>query len=284
MEEKSNAVEIQNLTKYYGRHRGVEDISFTVERGDIFGFLGPNGSGKSTTIRSMLGLLYFQKGNITILGQNIRRKPEKALEKIGYMPSEAMFYPSMKAGEVIQYAAKVRKKDCRKESDRLCRILEVDQEKRIRELSLGNRKKISIVCALQHKPDLLVMDEPTSGLDPLMQDVFFRLLTECSGRGATCFLSSHVLSEVKSYCRNAAIIREGRLIRQDTMENLTRSNIRKVKICLPDHEESFVYSGEMQELINRLSKMQVRDVLIEEPSLDEIFMHYYEGETENEHI
>lgn len=200
------------------------------------------------------------------------------------MPSEAMFYPSMKVKDVISFAAKARKMDCSKEADRICGILEVDREKKIKELSLGNRKKVSIVCALQHRPRLLVLDEPTSGLDPLMQEAFFKLLLEYNQQGTTCFLSSHVLSEVKNYCRNAAIIREGEIIRADTVENLSRSDIRRVKLTAEGKKTEFVYTGSMKELVHKLDAMWIEDVLIEEPSLDELFMHYYEqGRNEVKH-
>lgn len=269
------AIQIHNLTKYYGKHRGVKDVSLSVEEGDIFGFLGPNGAGKSTTIRSMFGLLRFQQGKISILGMNTANQQRDILDAVGYMPSEAMFYPSMKVKDVIRLAAKVRGKNCDVESNRICHLLEVDQEKKIEELSLGNRKKVSIVCAMQHKPRLLILDEPTSGLDPLMQERFFELILESNRQGTTCFLSSHVLSEIKRYCKNAAIIKDGVLIRQDSVENLTSSNMRRVKVRLADGEKEFVYTGEMKKLIHDLNKMDVRDVLIEEPSLDEVFLQYY---------
>lgn len=192
------------------------------------------------------------------------------------MPSEAMFYPSMKVKEVISFAAKVRKTDCSKEAQRLCEILKVDGDKKIEELSLGNRKKVSIVCAMQHKPKLLILDEPTSGLDPLMQEAFFELLLEYNRQGTTCFLSSHVLSEVKSYCRHAAMIKDGVIIRTDTVENLLKSDVRRVRVVAGGQKKEFVYTGEMKDLIAKLADMQVEDVLIEEPSLDEIFRHYYE--------
>ncbi|XCP86317.1 ABC transporter ATP-binding protein [Roseburia hominis] len=280
MKTENTVIEIRNLTKFYGKHRGVQNVSMKVEKGDIFGFLGPNGAGKSTTIRSMLGLLRFQKGEIRLLGKDAVKENKEILREVGYMPSEAMFYPNMKVKEVIRFAAQARGLHCEKEADRICEMLEVDREKKVRELSLGNRKKVSIVCAMQHKPRLLVLDEPTSGLDPLMQEVFFKLILEYNRQGTTCFLSSHVLSEVKRYCRNAAIIREGVVIRQDTVENLTRTNVRKVKVRHDGKEERFVYTGEMGELLQRLGKMNVEDLLIEEPSLDEVFMHYYDSKEE----
>lgn len=272
------AIAIENLTKRYGRHRGVEGVSLFVEKGDIFGFLGQNGAGKSTTIRCMLGLLHFGQGQIRILGQDIASGEANILRHVGYMPSEAMFYPSMRVEEVIAFAEKARKKDCRKEADRLCRILAVDKKKRIGELSLGNRRKVSIVCAMMARPEILVMDEPSSGLDPLMQEAFFDLLKEAAARGATCFLSSHVLTEVKRYCRHAAIIREGRLVLTDSVEHLMQSGLRYVKVRAAGEEKRFSWSGSMRELLHRLEQMEVEDVLIEEPSLDEIFLHYYQKE------
>lgn len=275
---RENAIEIKNLTKTYGKKRGVNQISLTVEEGDIFGFLGPNGAGKSTTIRSMLGMLHFQGGEIRLLQMDAVRQQKEILRQVGYMPSEAMFYPSMKVKEVIRFAARARNMDCSKEAERICSLLEVDVDKKIEELSLGNRKKVSIVCAMQHKPRLLILDEPTSGLDPLMQEAFFSLIMEYNRQGTTCFLSSHVLSEVKNYCKNVAIIKEGSIIKADTVSNLSRSNMRRVFLRADGQEKEFVYTGDIKELIHKLDGMKVEDVLIEEPSLEELFMHYYEQE------
>ena len=166
--------------------------------------------------------------------------------------------------------------NCGEEAERLCGLLEMDRTKRIRDLSLGNRKKVSIVCAMQHCPELLILDEPTSGLDPLMQEVFFRLLLESNVRGTTIFLSSHVLSEVKRYCRNAAIIRQGTIVRTDTVENLSKTNLRLVKLKEGGQEQEFRYTGSMKELIGQLADREIEDLLIQEPTLDELFMHYYE--------
>ena len=212
----ANAIEIEHLTKSYGKNRGVIDVSLKVREGDIFGFLGPNGAGKSTTIRSMLGFLKFGSGKITILGMDSIKDHERILENVGYMPSEAWFYNSMKVSDVIKFAADVRGLDCSEEAAKLCEKLKVDVNKKIRELSLGNRKKVSIVCAMQHKPKLFIFDEPTGGLDPLMQKHFFELINGYVSEGATCLLSTHVLSEVNKYCTNAAIMREGRLMMLDS--------------------------------------------------------------------
>lgn len=271
-----NAIELSHVTKTYGRHRGVEDLSLTVEEGDIFGFLGPNGAGKSTTIRSLLGMISFTAGEAHILGMDVRTQHKKVLQEVGYMPSEAMFYPDMRVKDVIAFAADMRRKDCREEAAMLCDRLEMDVNKRIRELSLGNKKKVSIVCAMQHKPKLFIMDEPTSGLDPLMQKEFFTLVREYCGKGATCFLSSHVLSEIRSYCNRAAIIREGRLVRVDTVENLTRANEKNIHLIRDGVEENFVFKGDFNELFAGFAGHDITDILIEEPRLEDIFMHYYE--------
>lgn len=270
-----NVIEIDSLTKSYGKHRGVTGVSFEVQEGDIFGFLGPNGAGKSTTIRSMLGFIRFQAGSIRILGKDICRDKEDILSEVGYMPSETMFYPAMKVKEIIQMAADVRKKDCRKEAGKLCERLQVDVDKKISDLSLGNRKKVGIVCAMQHRPKLFVFDEPTSGLDPLMQSEFFKLIQEYVAEGATCMLSTHVLSEIKSYCRNAAIMKEGKLQCVDSVANLTRTNAKRVKLLREGKWESYIYEGDINELLQKLAGYDVEDILIEEPSLDEIFMRFY---------
>lgn len=213
---KENVIEINHLTKSYGKNRGIIDVSLEVKQGDIFGFLGPNGAGKSTTIRSMLGFLKPNAGSVSILGMDSIRDHEQILKEVGYMPSEAWFYDSMRVGDVIKYAADVRGIDCNSEAEMLCERLKVDTKKKIKQLSLGNRKKVSIVCAMQHKPKLFVFDEPTGGLDPLMQKKFFELINEYVEQGATCLLSTHVLSEVDKYCKTAAIMREGRLSMLDT--------------------------------------------------------------------
>lgn len=278
---QSYAIRIQNMSKSYGRHRGIQNLSLQVEEGDIFGFLGPNGAGKSTTIRSLLGLITFGEGSAQILGMDVKTNGKEILRQVGYMPSEAMFYPSMKAGDVIRFAADMRNLDCREEADMLCERLLVDRNKKIEELSLGNRKKISIICAMQHKPRLFIFDEPTSGLDPLMQAEFFKLVTEYNRQGTTCFLSSHVLSEIRKYCRHAAIIKEGKLICTDTVENLTRTNTKRVRMVKDGKEEDFVYKGNLNDLFAGFAGHNIEDITIEEPELEEIFMHYYEEETDD---
>ena len=203
-------IQITHLTKTYGRARGVEDLTLHVPQGSCFGFIGPNGAGKSTTIRTLLGLLTPTSGSAEVMG--LACGNTAILAQVGYMPSEAMFYPEMRVSEVIRLSADLRKKDCQAEAAKLCKALGLDSRKKVRELSLGNRKKVSIVCAMQHRPKLYILDEPTSGLDPLVQRDFWSQLEARRLEGATVFLSSHVLYEVQRYCDRAAIIREGRLV------------------------------------------------------------------------
>lgn len=286
-------IETKKLTKYYGKSRGIIDLDLTIQEGDIYGFIGPNGAGKSTTIRSLLGLIKPTSGTGSVLGYDCVKEKTRILARIGYMPSEAMFYSRMRVGEVITYSASLHRQDCRQEAQRLCERFALDTKKKIEELSLGNRKKVSIICAMQHKPDLYILDEPTSGLDPLMQHEFFELIHERNKEGATVFLSSHVLSEIARHCNNAAIIKDGRLVTADAVEELTRTSARKVILqgvdCVPKIKGvkdvmtgkgmvSFLYRGKMQELILGLQGMQISDLTISEPDLEEIFMHYYGGE------
>ena len=268
-------INIQGLEKYYGKHLAVSNLTLSVQKGEIFGFLGANGAGKSTVIRCLLGLIKKSRGEMTLFAGKYDSLTDK-LAHIGYLPSESQFYPDMTVKEVIALAARARKKDCRAEAERICQILEVPVEKKIKDLSLGNRKKVSIVCTLQHQPELLILDEPTSGLDPLMQERFFKLIKEACAAGATCFLSSHNLAEVKNYCDRAAIIREGQLLTIDTIENLTRSQTKWVTIWKDGQEEYFNFEGTSSELLAHLQDLQPSDFLVEEPSLEELFLHYYE--------
>ena len=207
---------MKNLTKTYGRARGVTDLTLHVPAGSCFGFIGPNGAGKSTTIRTLLGLIAPTSGSAEVMGLDCVRDRTAILAQVGYMPSEAAFYPEMRVSQVIRLSADLRKKDCRAEAAELCRDLELDTRKKIRELSLGNRKKVSIVCAMQHRPRLYV--------DPLVQRAFWSQVERRRQEGAAVFLSSHVLYEVQRYCDRAAIIREGRLVVEGTTAELDIEN------------------------------------------------------------
>lgn len=223
-----DAIKTTALTKCYGKSRGIIDLELTVAQGDFFGFIGPNGAGKSTTIRTLMGLIAPTAGTAEIFGKNVLKDKNEILKDIGYMPSEAAFYHNRRVGEILKLSASLRKKDCSGEAALLCERLALDTEKKISQLSLGNRKKVSIVCALQHWPRLCILDEPTSGLDPLMQREFYEILKERHQKGATIFLSSHVLSEVQQYCKHAAVIREGRLLACDSIEALGHAEAKRV--------------------------------------------------------
>lgn len=285
------AIEIKNLTKSYGNVRGIIDVNLTVEDGEFFGFIGPNGAGKSTTIRTLLGMIQRTSGSAKVLGYDIQKEKTKILAEIGYLPSEAVFYSGMKVKDVLKLSADLHKKDCAKERDLLCERLQLDVNRKVDELSFGNRKKTAIVCALQHNPRLLILDEPTSGLDPLMQKEFFEILRERNEMGTTIFLSSHILSEVQNHCKRAAIIREGRLIACDSVDVLAKSNAKRVSIVgdvslagldgvkdekIEQDSRCFLYSGDINKLIRHISKAEIKDISITEPDLEEIFMHYYE--------
>lgn len=288
-----NAIKTSSLTKYYGRSRGILGLDLTVPEGDFFGFIGPNGAGKSTTIRTLLGLISPTEGRAEIFGKDILRQKDSILGDVGYMPSEANFYPGMRVRDILQLSAGLRGLNCGMEADELCHRLKLDPDKKIRELSLGNRKKVSIVCALQHKPRLCILDEPTSGLDPLMQQEFFAILEERNAKGTTIFLSSHVLSEVQRHCRHAAVIREGRLLIADSIDNLSQTQAKRVTLrgidappaleSIKDVQRnggsvSFLYSGKPDTLLTALASLPLTDVTITEPDLNEIFLHYYRQE------
>ena len=322
-----NIIEVRQLSKYYGKHRGIEKMDMTVGAGDFYGFVGPNGAGKSTTIRTLLGFIRPNGGTGTVFGLDCKKSTPEILNRLGYMPSEAFFYGEMRVGEVIRLAARLRHTDCEARARQLCSVFEVDLKKRIDELSLGNRKKVSIVCALQHGPELLVLDEPTSGLDPLMQKAFFDTLKECHQAGTTILLSSHNLTEIQSHCNRLGVVRDGRMIAQGPIREFSQKAARKVRLRL--HPEaaaqmlrpgwaadcglegladlhgaaditgpaavtsgtadipgaaavSFLYRGDMNRLMRSLAGMDIYDVLIEEPGLEEIIMHYYENDIARE--
>ena len=285
------AITADNLVKYYGKARGIDGLNLEVETGDFFGFIGPNGAGKSTTIRTLLGLISPTSGKAQVLGMDIRKNNRAILERVGYLPSDTAFYNGMKVREILKLSADLRKKDCSAAAAELCERLELDRDRKVEDLSFGNRKKVGIVCALQHDPELLILDEPTGGLDPLIQHEFFEILQEKNREGVTVFLSSHVLSEIQRHCSQAAIIREGRVIACDTVDRLARSNARRVTLrgsfsreALPEAKDwkeegdtvSFLYSGDINRLTKILADADLKDLSVAEPDLEEIILHYYE--------
>ncbi len=289
-----SVIEANNLTKYYGKARGIIDVSFQVEEGEIFGFIGPNGAGKSTTIRLFLSLIYPSSGSATIFGKDAIEFGPELRQDIGYLPSEVFYYERMRVLELLKYSASFYQKDCTERLHELAELMELDLHRRIDDLSYGNKKKVGIVQGLLHQPKLLFLDEPTAGLDPLMQRKFFQLIREENQRGVTVFFSSHILGEVQRMCNRVAIIKEGQIIETADIRTLQQNNYKKVRVAASGLEAaffdidgatnlehnngsvSFFYKGDLNTVTRKIGELEISDVTIEEPTLEEIFMHYYE--------
>ncbi|MBP1920478.1 ABC transporter ATP-binding protein [Youngiibacter multivorans] len=290
-----SVIVLEKLTKYYGKTRGIEDLTFDVKEGEIFGFIGPNGAGKSTTIRTLLSLIRPTSGKATIFGMDIVKDAPEIAKNVGYLPSEVFYYDNMKVKELLNYSASFYKKDCSKRIKELSEVMDLDLDRKIEDLSFGNKKKVGIVQGLLHEPKLILLDEPTSGLDPLMQKKFFDLLEEENKKGATVLFSSHILGEVQKLCHRVAIIKDGRIIRLDNIENLRGETYKRFNIETEDKlyngllnlpgvddvikdekSASFLYKGDINLVMKELSGLKLKNILIEEPSLEEVFMHYYE--------
>lgn len=290
-----NIIEINHLKKYYGKHRGVEDVTFQVKAGEIFGFIGPNGAGKSTTIRCALSLIYPTSGSIKIFGLDSIKDRVKIAKDVGYLPGEVFYYDNMTVKELLNYSASFYETSNKKVRKELCDALELDETKKIEDLSLGNKKKVGIVQGLLHNPKLIILDEPTSGLDPLMQQHFFQLIEERRRQGATILFSSHILSEVKRLSDRIAIIRNGVIEDINTVIGLESNTYKNILVQAPEGQlrkldqlpelnvraaevsrRDYTYRGDMNKLLHELSQAEVANLTIEDPSLEEIFMHYYE--------
>jgi ABC-2 type transport system ATP-binding protein len=287
-------IEVNHLTKYYGKARGIVDVSFTEEEGEIFGFIGPNGAGKSTTIRLLLSLIHPTSGSAQVFGKDVVAHGPEIRRDIGYLPSEVYYYEGMKVIDLLKYSASFYGHDCTQRLHDLSETMELDLNRRISDLSYGNKKKVGIVQGLLHSPKLLFLDEPTAGLDPLMQHKFFNLIREENARGVTVFFSSHILGEVQRLCSRVGIIREGSIVEISNIRTLQQNNYKKVSVTaegldpasfdLPgvtklqteDSTVHFFFKGDINAVLQKISSMPVIDVTIEEPTLEEIFMHYYE--------
>jgi ABC-2 type transport system ATP-binding protein len=291
-----NVIEIKNLTKNYGKSRGIIDVSINVEQGEVFGFIGPNGAGKSTTIRTLLGLIHPTSGSAEIFGKNCVTNPEVRKE-VGYLPSEVFYYDNMRVIDLLKYSASFYKKDCTARINELAQIMDLDLKKKIDDLSFGNKKKVGIVQGLIHEPKLIILDEPTSGLDPLMQQKFFELIAQENKKGATVFLSSHILSEVQKMCERVALIKDGRIIKLEKMSALQENNFKRIRIETKANLDktffempgvsrlenggknlSFLFKGDINKIIRKLAQTDVLNLSVDEPDLEEIFMHYYAKE------
>lgn len=292
-----NIIEVSNLTKYYGKSRGITGVDLQVKQGEIFGFIGPNGAGKSTTIRTLLAFIYPTSGSARIFDMDCFRDSARIKKDVGYLPSEVSYYDDMKVKDLLNYSAKFYDKDCSNRIAELSGIFELDMNKRIDALSFGNKKKVAIIQALLHEPKLLILDEPTGGLDPLMQNKFFDILREENKKGTTIFFSSHILSEVQKLCDRVAIIKEGCILKVEEIEKLRSNKYKKIKVefrnggslgdlNLPsimdvkvkNKQVEFLYGGQINEIVRKLSQREIENLWIEEPSLEEVFMHYYEKE------
>ena len=285
-------LEIKDLKKYYGKIRGVEDVSLKLDKGDIYGFIGPNGAGKSTTIRTIMGLINKTSGEIYFDGKELDSDDPNTIERIGYLPSEINLYEDMTIKEIFNYHASFYKKDVKAKRKELVKLLKIDENKKIEDLSLGNLKKVGIVLALMHEPELLILDEPTSGLDPLMQSVFHDILLREVKKGTTILYSSHVLSEVSNLCEKIGFIKDGVIIKEDTIENILKDNYTYLTISSKDIDKikkdlkleikedtntytKFINNLDSNEIIKRLSKYDIDKLLIENISLEDLFSKYY---------
>lgn len=290
-----NIIETKNLTKNYGKNRGIQDINISVKEGEIFGFIGPNGAGKSTTIKTLLNFIYPTSGSSKILGMDIVEDSSKIKEYIGYVPSEVRYYDDVKVKDIIKYSKSFYPKTDQEYVDKICNELELDMNKKMGELSLGNKKKVSIAQALIHSPKLLILDEPTNGLDPLMQNKLFNILLKEKEKGNTVFLSSHNLTEVQNLCDRACVIKDGKIIDIIEIEKetsklnlkitLTSSDITKEIILVlsskllsnKENTYTFTYSKDIDTLIKEISKFKIDELLIEKENLEDTFLDYYKN-------
>ena len=285
-------IELKHLKKYYGNSRGIDDVTLKLHKGEIYGFIGPNGAGKSTTIRTILGLINKTSGSVLLKGKEINNDDINTKKIIGYLPSEIHLYDDMKVKELFDYHENFFHKDLSVKRKELIKLFRIDENKNVEDLSLGNMKKVGIVLAMMHEPEILILDEPTSGLDPIMQSVFHDLLLKEKEKGTTILYSSHVLNEVSSICDKVGFIKDGRIIKEDLIENIKKDNytyliiesedINKIKkdlnlkIVKEDNKEvTFINNLDFNTLINKLSRYKINKLLIQEISLEDLFINYY---------
>ena len=267
--------------------------------GEFFGFIGPNGAGKSTTIRTLLGLLRPTRGSATVFGLDVTSRGTEIRRRLGYIPAEVGFYDGMTGEAMLRFAARMHRVEPAWGRELAARM-DLDLQRKADELSTGNRKKLAIVLALQHRPELVMLDEPSAGLDPLMQGVLFDLLRQEHRRGATIFFSSHVLDEVQRMCRRVAIVRNGRIVEVAEIETLRQRHLKRVRAVFPGEPPArtlaiegvtnlavendtarFDFTGPPHRLLAALASHRIVDVTIEDPTLDDVFLHYYGSDTED---
>lgn len=284
---------LSNLTKSYGRNKAVDNLSLAVNEGEIYGFIGPNGAGKSTTIRLLLNFLKADSGEISVLGFSPAKDEVKIKKLTGYVSSDTFMYADMTAGDLFRFTQSYHQVKAPERIRRLVEILDIDTGKKFEQLSFGNRKKVSIACALLHSPKLIILDEPSNGLDPVIRSNLYELLKEEQRNGAAIFFSSHVLGEVQKFCTRIGLLKDGKLIKESSVENFTKVGYMQVRLetedpidfsalkgvaALEHHGRNirFIYSGTPDDLIRMLSGVRISSVHIEEPELENVFMHYFE--------
>ena len=285
-------LELKKLKKYYDKTCGIEDVSLKLNKGEIYGFIGPNGAGKSTTIRTIMGLINKTSGKILFDGKEMNPDNIETKARIGYLPSEINLYDDMTVKELFNFHESFYKKDTTKRRKELVKLLKINESKKIEDLSLGNSKKVGIVLALMHEPELLILDEPTSGLDPMMQSIFHNILVEEKKKGTTILYSSHILSELSSISDTIGFIKDGVIIKEDTIENIrknsytyltiTSKDIKSIKKNLKleikeekDNTIKFINNKDINEIISILSNYKIDNLLIENISLEDLFENYY---------
>ena len=290
-----SVIKIDNITKDYGSGRGVFDLSFEVNRGEIFGMLGPNGAGKTTTIRQLMGFIKSDKGSAKIFDMNCFEKRENIQSKLGYLPAEIAFMDEMKGSEFIKFIAEMKSIKNKNRIRELTDLFELDAGRKIKSMSKGTKQKIAIVCAFMNEPEVVILDEPTSGLDPLMQKKFIELILEEKKKGTTIFMSSHIFEEVEKTCDRTAILKEGRLIAIENMEELKSKKNKKFEVIFKTNEEALnfknkisfkselnnntikvvIANNEVNSFIKELSNYDILDINSSSQSLEELFLHFY---------
>lgn len=289
-------ISFKNLAKHYGEIKAVDDISLDVERGEVFGFLGPNGAGKTTTIRLLLNIIFPTSGSASVFNLNPVKSSPEIMKRVGYVAGDVALFENYRVDKFLDYYEKLHGKESETRAE-LVERLNLDESRKIGELSSGNKQKVAIVQAFMNEPELLILDEPTSGLDPLLQNEFYKLVREYQDDGATVFFSSHILSEVEKVCDRICIIRDGKIVAIEKINELKEKSISSVEVSFKKGKEkfnfklegidnivkenshtSFAYKGDINVLIKELSKYDLASIKINEPTLEELFLNYYEGE------
>lgn len=293
-----NVIETKQLSKYYGKERGIIKLNMQVQEGEIYGFIGPNGAGKSTTIRTILSIIHPTSGSASIFGKDVTKYGPEIRQEIGYLPSEVFYYDNMKAKDLLRYSASFYNRPKSQTDHRikeLASLLDLNLDKKIDDLSYGNKKKVGIIQGLLHEPKLIILDEPTGGLDPLIQQKFFSLIRQENKRGATVLFSSHILGEVQRLCDRVGIIKDGKLIKVEKISDLLKNSTKRFKLATNSptdkslfskikgvseltqdgNELNFLFRGHLMEVTKVIAKLDLVNLEVTEPDLEEIFLHYY---------